>query len=208
MPTACTAVSDDCLDRYALGGLAAGENAHLEEHLLLCADCRQRLAETDRFIAALRGAAAVLDPTAPPVPKPAVVSQTARSRNRFLVLIAAAVILLAFGPALWQRAPQRAVSAAVLLAVRDASPASLPALERSRNTDLTLDLSQTTSPGVLKVKVVNQSGAAVWTGDARPGRGQVLIHVAKPLSAGTYWVRLYNASAPTELIREYGFQVR
>ena len=46
------------LERYALGTLADAEAGAVEEHLLTCEDCRQRLAETDDYVQALRQAAA------------------------------------------------------------------------------------------------------------------------------------------------------
>jgi anti-sigma factor RsiW len=48
--------SDDLLERYAMGRLLESELAPVEEHLLICEDCRNRLAEIDADIAAIREA--------------------------------------------------------------------------------------------------------------------------------------------------------
>lgn len=47
-------ISEDILDQYALNKLPESEAAALEEHLLVCFDCQDRLQLTDDFIAALR----------------------------------------------------------------------------------------------------------------------------------------------------------
>ena len=53
-------ISEDLLDQYALKKLPEDEAAALEEHLLICHDCQDRLRLTEAFIAALR---AVVGPT-------------------------------------------------------------------------------------------------------------------------------------------------
>ena len=47
-------ISEDRLDQYALKRLPEDQAAALEEHLLICAECQDRLQLTDEFIAALR----------------------------------------------------------------------------------------------------------------------------------------------------------
>jgi hypothetical protein len=54
------------------------------------------------------------------------------------------------------------------------------------------------------VKLVDAKGGEVWTG-APPPDGDVL-KVDKPLDAGMYWVRLYEASGTQ--VQEYGLQVK
>lgn len=50
--------SDQSLERYAMQTLPDSESEPLEDHLLICPECRDRLqAETD-FLTAMRGAAA------------------------------------------------------------------------------------------------------------------------------------------------------
>ena len=47
-------ISEDLLDQYALKRLPEAEVAALEEHLLICPECQDRLQLTDDFIEALR----------------------------------------------------------------------------------------------------------------------------------------------------------
>jgi anti-sigma factor RsiW len=49
-------ILDDHLEAYSLGRLAAAATAPAEDHLLGCADCRDRLARWDEYIRAMRAA--------------------------------------------------------------------------------------------------------------------------------------------------------
>jgi anti-sigma factor RsiW len=51
-------VTDDTLERYAMRFLPAPESDRLEEHLLICSACRDRLTATEEYVAAMRSAAA------------------------------------------------------------------------------------------------------------------------------------------------------
>ena len=52
----CSHSTDEVLEQYSLVWLSEEETARLEEHLLICADCRQRLEEIDEFVRAIRQA--------------------------------------------------------------------------------------------------------------------------------------------------------
>jgi anti-sigma factor RsiW len=47
---------DDLLEKYALGRLDEPGAAPIEEHLLICERCQDRLKELDDFVTALRAA--------------------------------------------------------------------------------------------------------------------------------------------------------
>jgi hypothetical protein len=49
---------DDELEKYSMDDLRAEGEAGFEEHLLHCEHCRQRLTETDVYVAAMRRSAA------------------------------------------------------------------------------------------------------------------------------------------------------
>jgi anti-sigma factor RsiW len=51
-------VSEDDLENYAMRTLPATEVESLEEHFLICSECRDRLQATDEYVAAMRAAAA------------------------------------------------------------------------------------------------------------------------------------------------------
>ena len=50
--------TDDTLERYSMRTLPAPEVESLEEHLLICSECRDRLESTEQYVAAMRAAAA------------------------------------------------------------------------------------------------------------------------------------------------------
>lgn len=49
-------ISDDDLELYAMDRLTEAEAAPVEEHLLVCEGCRERLAEWDEYVRAMRAA--------------------------------------------------------------------------------------------------------------------------------------------------------
>lgn len=49
--------TDDALERHAMRTLPAPESDHVEEHLLICQSCRDRLQATDDYVAAMKSAA-------------------------------------------------------------------------------------------------------------------------------------------------------
>jgi anti-sigma factor RsiW len=55
---------EDLLERYAMRNLSDVESGPLEEHLLLCPACQQRLQDMDEFLAAAKAALALLDSSA------------------------------------------------------------------------------------------------------------------------------------------------
>lgn len=48
---------DDLLEQYSLGRLAGGELRRVEEHLLLCSKCQDRLTAVDSYVRAMRDGA-------------------------------------------------------------------------------------------------------------------------------------------------------
>ena len=53
-------ITEDDAESYVMETLPAAEPARIEEHLLICDECRQRLIEVEQYIAAMRAAAASL----------------------------------------------------------------------------------------------------------------------------------------------------
>ena len=51
-------ISEDALEAYAMAKLPESEEAPVEEHLLICETCQDRLMFLEQFIAATRAAAA------------------------------------------------------------------------------------------------------------------------------------------------------
>jgi anti-sigma factor RsiW len=182
---------EEQLERYALGTLADEHASRLEEHLLMCADCRCELARTEAYIASVRQAGARL-PAAEP----------ARGRlwvlPRFVPILAAAVLalLVAIG---WQfsgrnSAPPLAVH---LMTTRGAGgTAQAPA---GRSLQLQPDLEGLPVAASDRLEIAGQTGNIVWSGALRPAA------VVPGMRPGLYFVRVRHASG--ELLREYGLEV-
>jgi len=51
-------IPEEILDEFAMEMLTEQDFARWEEHLLICSDCQDRVAETDEYIGAAKGAAA------------------------------------------------------------------------------------------------------------------------------------------------------
>ena len=59
-------ISDDDLERYALQSLPEAELAALEEHLLICSECRGRLEAIEPYVVSMHAALATLRKNEPP----------------------------------------------------------------------------------------------------------------------------------------------
>ena len=51
---------EETAEKYSMGRLSARKSAEIEKHLLICESCRQGVAESDAYVAAMRHAAAKL----------------------------------------------------------------------------------------------------------------------------------------------------
>jgi anti-sigma-K factor RskA len=53
-------LDEEAAEQYSLSNLSARKVAEIEEHLLICEPCRQAVAASDAYVAAMRKAAAQL----------------------------------------------------------------------------------------------------------------------------------------------------
>jgi hypothetical protein len=178
-------LDEEEIERYSLGHIAASELDRLEEHLLLCASCQERVEASDLFTGCMREAAAQVrrDPEAVP---------RRWSMPSVVLATAAVVVLLA---AIWtlRRTPP---PVAVALAATRGSAAGTPA---PAGTPLVLQLDVTgLSATSFRVQMVDETGRSVWAGKF-PGAS------VPPRAAGIYFVRLYSPAG--ELLREYGLEI-
>jgi len=193
--------SDERLELYALDRLSDSDVIRIEEHLLICVLCRDRLDETANFAFSVREE---LRNNPVPIRQP---------RNWFswlnvgfrpqfalagaLALAVLAVVVLRTG-----HAPLAAVATLQLQAMRGSDVQSVtPARE--------LDLTFGDAPegGVsLSVEVVDAGGAAVWRAAPQLENGKVVAKIAKELAPGEYYARLYDSGY--RLVHEYSFRVK
>jgi hypothetical protein len=191
--------TDDQLEQYALNRLPEADLAGLEEHLLVCAGCRERLDEIGDFALGMTEA-----PTRKSerwgrgrwwamLKRPAFVMSVA-----FAVLILAIAVFSNFSKPRQDFAPLVSLQ---LTALRGEMPSTVPAIQ--------FNLMLTDGPregGPFRIEVVDAAGTRQWTGLAASSPAGVLVKVSKRLTNGDYFVRLYTASG--QMLREYGFRVR
>jgi anti-sigma factor RsiW len=195
--------SDDQLEQYALGRLPAAETPQLEEHLLACHNCREKV---DEFEAAGIAFRTVLtdDLVRAIVPQQTGLMEwlLAAVRRPAVSMALAFVVLVALVGFFSRSQPAFApVATLQLTAVRGNMPATAPA----RQFELTL-ADGPKEGGPFRVEVVNAVGASMWQGLAESGPAGVRVEVKQRLGQGDYFVRIYNASGA--VLREYGFRVR
>lgn len=163
----------------------------MEEHLLLCAWCQDRLDNLEPQARLMRAALAAA-------------SVREEGRGWFTWL----------RPQLWSVAAGIAVAVVCAFLFIHSKPAvaplallqlsairgDIPATGIASETDLSLTDAPPQSN--LRVEVVNETGTVVWSS---PVTG-TSVKVVTQLSPGTYFVRLYDNSGA--LLHEYGFRVR
>jgi hypothetical protein len=203
--------TEDTLELYSLGMLGEAETETLEEHLLICAECQDRLAETDDYVRHMRAAAAKL--------RAGKIRKLTWSAGRLSftsvlprpVWAAAALcclLLLAWAIGVRTRSlPVNSPPVAVaLLTARGAGDSLVAAGPRSRALLLRADVTGLSQPGCCDLEIVDARGRAVRRLRAKL-EGDQLTAVVSGLDSGAYWVRAYPAGSRTELLREYALRV-
>ncbi len=203
--------SEDALEQYALGSMPEEQAAELEEHLLICATCQDRLQETDEFIAVMREAARQWR-EAPPPRWQLLLGRVQRwldPRALRWVAAAAAVLLLVLIPRLLLEPRQRAAQPVTILlrAHRAFEPEMFVAAPADRPLQLAWDPAGLGGDDCCRVEVVDTAGRVLI-------RSRVLQQSEGPqvrvegFSPGAYWVRLYGLAPGAPLLREFALRVR
>lgn len=188
-------LSDRQTEDYLFGRLPEPELAEVEEHLLFCASCQEKVKQEQQFILEFKEAA---DPSG---------GRRRNSKWQWLALsgVAASLVL-----AIWlsvsvgSRSGGEAEPVLVALNVTRSpvqeQPASAP---RGRPIRLSLDLEQLPSHDRYAVEVAEAGGRVVFTGSA-PAYGGALSVEVPPLKSGAHWVRLQGGGVP---LREYALRI-
>lgn len=200
-------LSDDLIERYSLNQLPEDSVLEFEDHLLLCEGCQHRLTDAEQYLRIASTAAAELH-------RKPVESELRGFRLAWLwsvpkpmwagalALLALTVGLRSFPESQVPTAPHEVVLSALRGVERNVSftkPGSLI---------LTFDGTEIASQPEYQVQVVGAGGDIVWQGKVTGERGMMHVPVSHPVSAGKYWVRLYGPNDASDLIREYGLEVK
>jgi len=198
-------IEDDDLERYSMRTLGETQTPALEEHLLFCHSCQDRLYEMDQFLESIRA-------VAPGVSRE---KETLWLRLRGLVTVswptnypawaaASAVLALVCLVGLtWQfRQGATGKPIAVVLVAERSGAVTAPA-----RSALLLELDTKGLPNLAsyRVQVVDQFGTRVAESGLTPKDGRISFPVGAGLTAGDYLVRL--SSPQGEQLREFAVRL-
>jgi len=210
-------LTEEAIEAYALGRMADPEAESLEEHILLCAGCQDRLQQMDEFVSAFKVAAVRMEKENSQAPgEIPFVSGVRRALSKYWQAwtpvyalggaVAAAALLIAVFPR--DPGPLPGSVAIELNAVRGAVPVVVAAPHGAR-LSLVLDLTGMPPAPQLKVEMAGASGQVLWTGnEPRPATDKLTVNPPVHPNAGLYWVRIYDAGGEQLLLREFGLRIR
>jgi hypothetical protein len=182
--------------------------ADLEEHLLICAGCQDRLEETDAYILALRAVAPELRKERAPWLERLLPQSWNPSRLRLPVWAGAAAMaaLVVVTGSRWTTssvAPKEPVVIA-LETSRGVDPIAPARAASGSPLVLSFDLSELPSYLSYQVEIVDSTGRKVWGSSAEARNGTLRQSVEQAPGKGNYFVRLYAPNR--ELLREYSLR--
>ena len=195
---------DEVLERYLFKQLPPDEVSALEEHFLLCDSCRQRLQETEDFVAATRIAARRLEDK-PGFSFAGLFESIHWTRPAYAALAMAALMLvwsvpkLARPPAEWQDAEMRVM--------RGAEGSLATSVSAGRQIRLRVDLSELPVHPAWRVDIADASGSIVYSTKVLAPVPSLTVPVKERLRPGQYWVRLYGPPDAADPLREFGLEV-
>lgn len=200
--------SDASLERYAFGNLPSEDVDRVDEHLLICETCREKLDATERYARAMRNAAARLRGR----------KETAAGAHggvresvrewftlpaRAWAAVAVVLSILGFVAASQILRPVSAAPpVAVSLLAERGAPVSAPA---HRILDLTLDARGFEESSGIRMELVDSDGKTLEAQIARPTGDRIRFRVPHDLGAGSYYVRLHGSAG---LEREFALDLR
>jgi hypothetical protein len=192
--------SEDQWEEYALGRVRGLALDSLDDHLLLCDQCQDKLAQLDAFINGLKlqQGHSVWRPKLTPEAgrswsRPAWLFRSAAIAGVAAAGIAALLLARNIAPA----APQKLV-----LESYRGSPDATPQARPGAPLDLSADLTDLPPGADPYIEVAAADGKIVKSKTLSPN-GRAVI--PKGLPEGVYWIRLY--APETRLVREFGLRV-
>ena len=203
LPKCAVHPTEELLEEYSFGRVSEPALARLEEHLLVCVPCQEKLEEVERCIAEIRAAARIWEREAPA--KSHRVAFLHR-RRAFLALATAAGmagIALVADNTLW-RPQARPPSTVKLLAMRGMESGAMVPVPAGRPLELTVDKANLLPEPGYRVQIVDPGGREVWNGTPAMAGTTLTARVSRGVRSGVYWVRLYSSSG--KLLREFGMR--
>jgi predicted anti-sigma-YlaC factor YlaD len=191
-------IEEEKVEGYVMGALAEDAAADVEQHLLVCEACRDRVTEAEAYVLAMKR-------TTPRMAPHESSTETNRSGWNFRLLLPAfavfALLLVVVAIRFLPLAGDQTPVAIALVAMRgsDAAaqgPANRPLL-------LQPDLRGLPAAPAYRIAVVAVSGSIAWQSTLASGEAPGVV--APPQPKGVYFVRVSLPSG--ELLREYALEV-
>lgn len=195
-------VDEELLELYAMKKLTESELEPVEEHLLICEACQDRLTETENYIRTFRAAAEKL------MHEPAPETMWSRWKRMFsmprFAVVPALAGALAIAIFLGMPRSNPELQTAELRALRADSTVTV---EAGRPVQLKLGAEGLNPQKQFRAELVSTSGATIWSGGTAWSSGWLTATVDKKLQQGKYWVRLFERG-DNKQISEYRLVVQ
>jgi len=189
---------ESVLELYCMNKLAGSPLDAFEEHLLVCADCQDRVTATDGFLRGMRSALSVPE-------------QAATSWNPFryfqmpMPVWATAGVALAGVLGVVVAYNQNLTQAPLAIALTASRGGAMSVAKAGSPLDLDLDVRDIATAAKNRVQIVNAEGNEVWSGSASAVKdGHMHALVSSRLSPGQYYVRIAD---PAGAHREYALRL-
>lgn len=192
---------EDELELYCLDRLDEPQAAPIEEHLLVCEACRQRVTDLDVFLKAAMQATREL--RSEERYSGAGTSWTWLFRPGWIAAGALAVLALAVVPVMRRPALQE-ISVSAYRGAGEQTGAGVA--QAARPLRLHLDLTGIPAEGCCIVEIVSSDGKVLREVTATITDNRASLDQPDGLTRGQYWLRLKSASGAD--LREYGLTVR
>ncbi|MBV9508052.1 MAG: hypothetical protein JO323_23925 [Acidobacteriia bacterium] len=194
-------IGQDILERYVRNALFEDRLAHVEEHLIECNWCQERLREEDAFLRVFRHAAAQVE-----LRPESIWQNLFAPRHRFSLAMAtmAGSMAIWFSASTYHSAnlPAATVALTSYRGVQQQAHVS-----PGKRVALTIEARELPPAKDYAVQIVTSGGHTVFAGAVGLDVTQSRLNVpVLKLGRGLYWVRVYTESVNSEPVMEYSLR--
>ncbi len=197
--------TSEVLELYSFGRLSGSNLERIENHLFVCEHCQNELVSIDCSIREIKQACETLKRQAEPTRAGFWTRVLAiPTRPVFAGAFAAVALAIAIPVSMYQTG-NSAPALVRLDTLRGAAEGGATLAPAKRPLHLQLNMPEAPGTPTYRAEIVNSDGSRVWSGSPNRQTNGLAIDVDKSLSAGLYWVRLYNRDMA---VREFGLELR